>query len=50
MKKIIRIIKKILGIPFAVIKGAANFVYQILRAFKRMIVLVVKSPLLLSIL
>jgi len=49
MKKIIRIIKKILGIPFAVIKGAANFVYQILRAFKRMIVLVVKSPLLLSI-
>ncbi len=49
MKKIIRIIKKILGIPFAVIKGAANFVYEILRAFKRMIVLVVKSPLLLSI-
>ncbi len=38
-----------LGIPFAVIKGAANFVYEILRAFKRMIVLVVKSPLLLSI-
>ena len=49
MKKIIRIIKKILGIPFAVIKGAANFTYEILRAFKRMIVLVVKSPLLLSI-
>tara|TARA_A100001515_G_scaffold144524_1_gene148854 strand:+ start:25979 stop:27073 length:1095 start_codon:yes stop_codon:yes gene_type:complete len=49
MKKIIRIIKKILGIPFAVVKGAANFAYEILRAFKRMIVLVVKSPLLLSI-
>ena len=49
MKKIIKIIKKILGIPFAVVKGAANFAYEILRAFKRMIVLVVKSPLLLSI-
>ena len=49
MKKIIRIIKKILVIPFGIIKGAFNFAYEILRAFKRMIVFIVKSPLLLSI-
>jgi len=48
-KRIKKIIKSILNIPFTIIKGAANFVYQILRAFKRMIVTIIKSPLLLSI-
>lgn len=48
-KKIKKIIKSILNIPFTIIKGAANFVYQILLAFKRMIVTIIKSPLLLSI-
>ena len=37
-KRIKKIIKSILNIPFTVVKGAANFVYQILRAFKRMII------------
>ena len=48
-KRIKKIIKSILNIPFTVVKGAANFVYQILRAFKRMIITILKSPILLSI-
>ena len=48
-KRIKKIIKSILNIPFTVVKGAATFVYQILRAFKRMIITILKSPILLSI-
>ena len=48
-KRIKKIIKSILNIPFTVVKGAANFIYEILRAFKRMIVSILKSPILLSI-
>ena len=36
-------------IPFVVLRGAARFIYEILMAFKRAIILVLKSPLLLSI-
>ena len=56
MKKIIKIIKGILKIPVNIVKGIgklilriANFIYDIARAFVRMIVFIIKSPLLLAI-
>mgnify|MGYP003150564809 CR=1 FL=1 len=56
MKRIIKIIKGILKIPVNIVKGIsklilgmANFIYDIARAFVRMIVFIIKSPLLLAI-
>ena len=59
-KKMKKILKKIIKLPFNIVKGITkgvvkvikmiiNFVSDIVRAFGRMIVLIVKSPLLLSI-
>ena len=49
MKKIIKVIKGILGIPVKVVKGFGSFFFEIIKAFGRMIVTIIKSPLLLSI-
>jgi len=55
-KKIKKIIKSIIKLPFNIVKGIgkliqtmANFIYDIARAFVRMIVFVLKSPLLIAI-
>ena len=45
-----KIIKSILNIPFTIIKGVYNFIYEIAMAFKRMLILILKSPIVLSIL
>jgi hypothetical protein len=49
MKKIIKAIKTIAGIPVKVVKGFGRFFFEIAKAVKRMIVTILKSPLLLSI-
>jgi hypothetical protein len=56
MKRIIKIIKSIIKLPVNIVKGIgklilgmANFIYDIARAFVRMIVFIIKSPLLLAI-
>ena len=49
MKKIIKVIKGILGVPVNVVKGVGKFFFEIAKAFKRMLITVIKSPLLLSI-
>ena len=53
IKKIIKGIKKLIfgifNIPFVILRGTAKFTYEILMAFTRMIVLIIKSPVLLSI-
>tara|TARA_R100000234_G_scaffold57340_1_gene34631 strand:+ start:1288 stop:2388 length:1101 start_codon:yes stop_codon:yes gene_type:complete len=49
MKKIIKIIKGILGIPVKVVKGFGKFFFEIAKAFKRMIFSILYSPILLSI-
>jgi hypothetical protein len=53
IKKIIEGIKKVIfgifNIPFVILRGAAKFTYEILMAFKRMVIFIIKSPLLLAI-
>jgi len=49
MKKIIKVIKKILNIPVNVVKGFGKFFFEIAKAFKRMIIAILKSPLLIAI-
>tara|TARA_B100001939_G_scaffold343180_1_gene355487 strand:+ start:181 stop:1275 length:1095 start_codon:yes stop_codon:yes gene_type:complete len=49
MKKIIKLIKGILGIPVKVVKGFGKFFFEIAKAFKRMIFSILYSPILLSI-
>ena len=49
MKKIIKVIKGILGIPVKVVKGFGKFFFEIAKAFKRMIFSILYSPVLLSI-
>ena len=49
MKKIIKIIKGILGIPVKVVKGFGKFFLEIAKAFKRMIFSILYSPVLLAI-
>jgi len=49
MKKIIKAIKKILSIPVNVVKGFGKFFFEIAKAFKRMIIAILKSPLLIAI-
>jgi len=49
MKKIIKAIKTIAGIPVKVVKGFAKFFFEIAKAFKRMIFSILYSPVLLSI-
>ena len=49
MKKIIKVIKGILGIPVKVVKGFGRFFFEIAKAFKRMIFSILYSPVLLSI-
>jgi hypothetical protein len=49
MKKIIKVIKGILGIPVKVVKGFGRFFFEIAKAFKRMIFSILYSPILLSI-
>jgi hypothetical protein len=49
MKKIIKAIKTIAGIPVKVVKGFGRFFFEIAKAFKRMIFSILYSPVLLSI-
>ena len=49
MKRIIKIIKAILGIPVKVVKGFGKFFFEIAKAFKRMIFSILYSPVLLTI-
>ena len=49
MKKIIKVIKGILGIPVKVVKGFGRFFFEIAKAFKRMIFSILYSPVLLAI-
>ena len=49
MKKIIKTIKTIAGIPVKVVKGFGRFFFEIAKAFKRMIFSILYSPVLLSI-
>ena len=49
MKKIIKVIKGILGIPVKVVKGFGKFFFEIAKAFKRMIFSILYSPILLLI-
>jgi hypothetical protein len=49
MKKIIKAIKTIAGIPVKVAKGFGRFFFEIAKAFKRMIFSILYSPVLLSI-
>ena len=49
MKKIIKVIKGILGIPVKVVKGFGKFFFEIAKAFKRMIFSILYSPVLLTI-
>ena len=49
MKKIIKIIKGILGIPVKIVKGFGRFFFEIAKAFKRMIFSILYSPVLLTI-
>ena len=53
IKKIIEGIKKVIfgifNIPFVILRGAVKFTYEILMAFKRMVIFIIKSPLLLAI-
>ena len=49
MKKIIKAIKTIAGIPVKVVKGFGRFFFEIAKAFKRMIFSILYSPILLSI-
>ena len=49
MKKIIKAIKTIAGIPVKVVKGFGRFFFEIAKAFKRMIFSILYSPVLLAI-
>lgn len=49
MKRIIKVIKGILGIPVKVVKGFGRFFFEIAKAFKRMIFSILYSPILLAI-
>jgi hypothetical protein len=49
MKKIIKAIKTIAGIPVKVVKGFGRFFFEIAKAVKRMLITIIKSPVLLSI-
>jgi hypothetical protein len=49
MKRIIKVIKGILGIPVKVVKGFGRFFFEIAKAFKRMIFSILYSPILLVI-
>ena len=49
MKRIIKVIKGILGIPVKVVKGFGRFFFEIAKAFKRMVFSIVYSPVLLAI-
>ena len=49
MKKIIKLIKGILGIPVKVVKGFGKFFFEIAKAFKRMVFSILYSPVLLTI-
>jgi len=49
MKKIIKAIKTIAGIPVKVVKGFGRFFFEIAKSVKRMIITILKSPILLSI-
>lgn len=49
MKKIIKAIKTIAGIPVKVVKGFGKFFFEIAKAFKRMIFSILYSPVLLAI-
>tara|TARA_R100001086_G_scaffold4231_1_gene2951 strand:+ start:218 stop:1312 length:1095 start_codon:yes stop_codon:yes gene_type:complete len=49
MKRIIKVIKGILGIPIKVVKGFGRFFFEIAKAFKRMVFSILYSPVLLTI-
>ena len=49
MKRIIKVIKGILGIPVKVVKGFGRFFFEIAKAFKRMVFSILYSPVLLTI-
>ena len=49
MKKIIKAIKTILGIPVKVVKGFGGFFFEIAKAFKRMVFSILYSPVLFAI-
>ena len=49
MKRIIKVIKGILGIPVKVVKGFGRFFFEIAKAFKRMVFSILYSPILLAI-